>query len=67
LAGDILKSFGDLNCIFSLGRGNKSNSIVDVEEESLDGRPPIDFDSVEQSLECSLEMVLAWTPVIEEI
>ena len=38
-----------------------------LEGESLEGQPPLDFESVEQCLECSLEIELMGIPVREEI
>ena len=38
-----------------------------LEGESLEGRPPLDFESVERCLECSLEIELIGMPVVEEI
>jgi hypothetical protein len=37
LVGDILKRFGDLNCIFCLSNNNKIDSMTDVGKGKLFG------------------------------
>jgi hypothetical protein len=50
LVGNVVKSFGDLNCIFCLLRGDKMDSMANIGWECFVGQPPEDFWSSEHSL-----------------